>query len=292
MAKNQPAAKGPARTRHRRAKRSSRAVASNSTPSSYHQKISSTLGTDKCPKQFSCPVLDAVLARELQNSQFTMVPQLVETLFPEKTIPVAIREELPTILNQLYNNGRWEKFPTDLKSDGAEQRLAGFFNRIMTAMTSLPGCPNTYHARVWTGDYCNLPLKGSGPKHKPDLILVDRIKRAKTWNDVNALAELTTSLSFTQIIRKTLVSKSYLIFKAQEDRRYVITVAICGTKFYLSLFDRAGVCHSQGLDINDDAEKFLLVLVGLSFTSRTWLGYDPTIISHLNGAREVLVTKT
>ena len=162
----------------------------------------------------------------------------------------------------------------------------------MTAMTSLPGCPNTYHARVWTGDYCNSPLKGSGPKHKPDLILVDRIKRAKTWNDVNALAELTTSLSFTQIIRKTLVSKSYLIFKAQEDRRYVITVAICGTKFYLSLFDRAGVCHSQGLDINDDAEKFLLVLVGLSFTSRTWLGYDPTIISHLNGAREVLVTKT
>jgi hypothetical protein len=120
MAKNQPAAKGPARTRHRRAKRSSRAVAFNSTPSSYHQKISSTLGTDKCPKQFSCPVLDAVLARELQNSQFTMVPQLVETLFPDKTIPVAIRGELPTILNQLYNNGRWENFPTDLKSDGAK----------------------------------------------------------------------------------------------------------------------------------------------------------------------------
>jgi len=69
----------------------------------------------------------------------------------------------------------------------------------------------------------------------------------------------------------------------------VITMAICGTKFYVSLFDRAGVCHSQGLHINDDAEKFLHVLVGLTFASRTWLGYDP-MISHLNGGREVLVT--
>jgi len=89
--KHQPAAKGPARTRHRRAKRSSRAVAFNSTPSSYHQKISSTLGTDKCPKQFTRPVLDAVLARELQNSQFTMVPQLVEHSFLKK--PFQLRSE-------------------------------------------------------------------------------------------------------------------------------------------------------------------------------------------------------
>jgi len=99
-------------------------------------------------------------------------------------------------------------------------------------------------------------------------------------------------MSFTKTIRRTLVSKSYLIFKAQEDCRYVVSVSICNTKFLLSLFDRAGCCHSEQLDVNGNAEKFLYVLAGLSFSSKIWLGYDPTIIDSVNGAKEVTLANT
>jgi hypothetical protein len=30
--------------------------------------------------------------------------------------------------------------------------------------------------RTWNSDYCNIPLKGSPIKHKPDIILVDTCK--------------------------------------------------------------------------------------------------------------------
>jgi hypothetical protein len=280
MASNHP------RTDHRRAEHSKAATTFLSTP--YYQKVSSTLGTDVGPKKFVRPRLDTILAREVQYSILTFVPRLVETLFPDELFPPLIRQKLPAILKELYRDGCWDKFPTGLNESEAENRLASFLNHVTSKLTNLSYWPKNEHGRIWSGRYNNKPLPGAGLKRKPDLILVDRLKRETTWDDVVTIGELTT-LGFTPTIRKTLLTKSYLIFKAQEDRRYVISIAICGNSFYVTFCDRAGVCHSQELNIDNNRDKFLRVLVGLNIASRPWLGYDPTITSDINRVRMVFV---
>jgi hypothetical protein len=57
----------------------------------------------------------------LNRPSLIMLPPL------DKTIPVAIRGELPTILDQLFSNGHWEIIPTDLKGEGSVHSTQGGF---------------------------------------------------------------------------------------------------------------------------------------------------------------------
>jgi hypothetical protein len=245
--------------------------------------------------------MKALTKRELKDSIFLNVPKLAEILFPDDVLPFPIDKDLLHSLS-LYNeqSQQWDYFSSNCKRKriDSEKCFATFLNQICTSLCKakagegvVPQSPSMCR-RLWSANHCTRPIRGPGPKRKPDVILVDAIStlEPRSWGSVLSVGEI-TSKKFNASLRQTLISKAYLMFREQEDRRFVVNIALCGQSLHIGLFDRAGVCFSEGYDIHSCPQVLLRTVVGLLFASQSAFGFDPTITTS-NGARQVTVIET
>ena len=66
------------------------------------------------------------------------------------------------------------------------------------------------------------------------------------------------------------------VFRTQ-DRRFVLSFTLCGSRMRLWHFDRSGACGSSSFDINQDGLTFIRVMLGYYLMNDKQLGLDSTI---------------
>ena len=179
-------------------------------------------------------------------------------------------------------------------SDWSETNMATWMNNIGAALEGvyrenhstdpraykgIHGVKLTSPKKIWIPHYSTTPLKGSEFKRKPDVILVDEasIKDA-TWPKVHALSEVTrTEMSQSKTIKDTIHQKSYIMFKAQDNRCFVPSLSFTCGSFTLTVCDRAGVVDSQTWKVAEQPLTLLRIIAGLMFARPSDIGYDETI---------------
>src|ERR1700722_3181714 len=283
----------------------------NTAPDYLIPKISS----DPNPHRvFTHSRIDAVLKGELQNAQLDNIPKLIHHLFPDSTLPAPPQKLLSYIeqsSEHLFKDGVWnvEPFSSDnFATPGQEEGCASFFNAIGALCGLVAGMDLK---RVWVSK-CNTPLPGIPAVRKPDLTLFDNVSNGtvikaksilmsaikpfktdkkydehQSYTAVRATCQVKSGIHLESDAKEELMQYAYFTFSRQDGRRYVLGVTFCATQIGLSLFDRAGSLHSTSFEINEQPLTFVRLLAGLSFASRTSIGYDPTIQG--KGQRRILV---
>jgi hypothetical protein len=161
--------------------------------------------------------------------------------------------------------------------------MANWLNLICMRLSEIDTSKMLVPKRIWS-QFATEPL-GCKTKWKPNIILVSNfVENGWEWEDVHSLIEMTVSVpkgadktALTLTIRKTLGDKAFLMFEAQQDRRYVLVAALIQTPLHIHLYDHAGVVRMVAFDIHERPLQFLRFLAGIVFTDSDLIGYDPTI---------------
>ena len=247
----------------------------------------------------------ALMKRELRDAYLNGVPLFIDHLFPDHFLPFDINQEL---LGQLTNNnqplynkqcGVWVDCP-NLSHKTEERHMANWLNLVCTRLSQSDTSKTLVPKRIWSSHFATKPLGGCATKRKPDIILVNNFaQNGWVWQDVHSLIEMTVSepkgadkTAITPSIKKTLGDKAFLMFEAQQNRRYVLVAALIKTLLHIHLYDHAGVVRMVAIDIHQRPLQFLRFLAGIVFTDSDLIGYDPTIHFLPDGSMTVTVENT
>jgi hypothetical protein len=184
-----------------------------------------TSSAPRSDKSLTNRVMKSLLRRELQQSIFTAVPWLVDSLFSNVSLPFEINKQFVTRF-PMYDSKKntWKNFPFDKKSKkksttNIEQMFASFFNEISQALV-VHGNPrkkpsNVSYPRSWSADFCGRKLPGEGGRRQPDLILLDNLDDTEppSWTEVLCLGEITGSTKLSTKMKDTIATKSYSMFQ-------------------------------------------------------------------------------
>ena len=186
-----------------------------STPVSF--KISSTHCTeDHKEEPLTVDTLTMLMSRELalKGSIIRDAKYLVESIFPDKHLPITSTEDLLCDISDVFHS---VKHPL-LKCD-----LSDWLNRVIEALASHFEEPSLDHQ--WDARNFASSLKGLTHKCKPDVMLLDKsLKSEPTWIAVCALCESTAVANFHPDICRTISQKSFLIFNNQFNHCIVTSV--------------------------------------------------------------------
>jgi len=250
----------------------------------------------------------ALMKRELRDADLSGVPLFIDHLFPDRMLPFEITQELlgrlvnnnQPLYNQFTENGKprglWVDCP-NLSRKTEERHMANWLNLVCTRLSQIDTSKTLVPKRIWSSHFATKPLGGSATKRKPDIILVNNFaQNGWVWQDIHSLIEMTVSApkganktALTPTIKRTLGDKAFLMFEAQQNRRYVLVAALIQTLLHVHLYDRAGVVRMVAFDIHKHPLQFLRFLAGIVFTDSDLIGYDPTIQTSPDGSMTVTV---
>ena len=206
---------------------------------------------------------------------------LVDYAFPTSALPFTVDDNFSDRCRLALNDTDlvWSK-GNDLST--SEQQLAAFLNKICEVIRNVSGVKEV---RQWDASYCNNPLGGSPIQRKPDVVLLDRgFTGVPLWQNIHAVAELTTSASEHDRIIRTVTDKTYIMLSVQPNRVFVpIISAWGGNRFRLTITDRQGQLRTKTFNIDHgirraDLRTLIHIITGLCFGKDTVVGYDSTMI--------------
>ncbi|KDR76375.1 hypothetical protein GALMADRAFT_268015 [Galerina marginata CBS 339.88] len=258
------------------------------------------LSSDPTTKKLLTHVrMDPALKAELEKGKLLDVPNLVEHLFPDTSLPIPSSVLAADLKRRLYNNNAkaWRDFPdlsTHSSSGKEEKALADFLNNFGKELANVcavkkKGLPSR---RQWHSEQCNVPLPGGpGAKRKPDLVLADDTIDLVTWLNIMVGLELKSGSSSKDVgaALVQLINGAYMVFSSQDGRRFHIGVSFCLYDVRVYVFDRAGVVGSVGINIHTNPDTFIRLMAGLMLADLSKIGYDPTIIRTPDGRRYITV---
>jgi hypothetical protein len=253
--------------------------------------------------------LKKLLNMELRNSvEFSQ--SLTEAVFPDHNLPIQIDQSLldgPRATHRQIQRSPKSVLrapPTHWSEANTCQWLNDIGNalrqaKIDTNYTNNDGNVVTPPKRIWSSAYssvCMKEHKGSNshdyiPHRKPDIILVDEgFDGDISWLQVHSLAEVTCSkLIKSRTIKDTVYQKSYIMFRCQDNRTFVLSIYFTGEGFFtFNVCDRAGIVYTATLKIADHPLILLHILTGLMFRHPLAIGYDPMIRCNSHG-RAILI---
>ena len=173
-----------------------------------------------------------------------------------------------------------------------EQQLATFLNKICDAIATASG---QRALKEWDAKYSNTILRGSSIRRKPDVVLLDRdFTGIPMWQQVHAVAELTTSASEHHRIIRTVTDKTYIMLGAQPNRVFVPVISAWGaSKFRLTVTDCQGQLRTKTFNIaggvrRADLRTLIHILTSLCFGRNKAVGYDETMIMGQGGVDVIL----
>ncbi|KAG6905299.1 hypothetical protein DXG01_003591 [Tephrocybe rancida] len=163
--------------------------------------------------------------------------------------------------------------------------IAKYLNKIVTSVAEFQHAQNPYHTplRCWSPGKHN-KLLGMGPwRAKPDLVLIPLCNGYRIldehifWPDILAVGEATVSSGQTDRMEETVNIKGFLMMFCQGDRVYAVILSMYKDTWYIHILDRQGKVPLGPFKYLDDTDKFLAVIIRLSFGSTTTIGLDSTM---------------
>ncbi|KAK7013916.1 hypothetical protein R3P38DRAFT_2545724 [Favolaschia claudopus] len=186
----------------------------------------------------------------------------------------------------IYAKSRWVGCP-NLRTRRTKHALANFFQDFGQRVEEL--CTTTQQdslpapQRKWTAQLMHQGTPEALNIRKPHLLLGPHANIH--WNKVLVHGELKSSNS--DHCRNTaymqLLNGADLIFSHQDNRRFVISIALLGESLQLYIFDRAGLVVTAPIHIHEQPQDFVRVLTALMFADPAVLGYDPSIVETSRG---------
>ncbi|KAJ6481743.1 hypothetical protein C8R45DRAFT_831406 [Mycena sanguinolenta] len=243
--------------------------------------------------------VDPMLLREIETSLLQDVPDLLPIIFPDECLPLSPSEILKQLRagpSPLYKKSKWVGCPDlsrpSFKGD-VEAKLAAFlktFGERAAALCAASGKPVPQKKRAWTSQFANTGVPDAPNTRKPDLFLGDDPEYR--WDNVRGHGELKSgdSSELRKDVLNQLLNGAYLIFSAQDNRRFVVSIAFMAENIRVFIFDRAGLVTTAPFHLHKDPEAFIRVMTALMFTTDlALLGYDTSICETDDGRRHIMV---
>ena len=178
------------------------------------------------------------------------------------------------------------------KKDSNEDKFSRFISRVLLAAAEYinPQDPQ-YPVRGVTGKYHDKPLPTTTSKIQRQLDLLFTKKHMDldvegeiSWAHVDAYGEIKavvdehgTDADFEKLVEDEMNNYAYCIFEVQEFRRFVHAFSLYGKDARVSIYDRAGVVHSEKFDITTHPLSFLQMILAFAYFDDKDLGYDPSV---------------
>lgn len=231
--------------------------------------------------------MDPKLVKELSGAIFKNVPQLVQDVFPDHTLPLPTSDLLSSLSSgpkPLYRNHQWLECPRlDRPSSfpgDKEHQMACFFNEIYMCMSA--SC-RKYAKRIPKGRKWTVHTRGSsrpaGSSRNPDLLLFQNADGTESWYDAISQCNLrwSDSAQDSEAAIGHLTNDVSRHFRVQDDWLFRLSLSICATKVSLLLFDRAGLIASEIFDIHESPELLVRILAGMMLSDISVIGADPSV---------------
>jgi hypothetical protein len=218
---------------------------------------------------------------QIRNAIIHNLKGLDRLKFPEDAIKFDVRAILSHIkkrrgLDRAYK-GRWVDFPsrgTPTSREERHERIKDLFNDVGDYAIRLGDPKYVLPFRRWT---VQRTAERTG---QPYLALTsDENAERVGWGNVLSVAEYEFGpvIASKNAAIKRLAQRAQSIFEHQQDRSYVLCVAVCNDEMAMVVFNRGGVCTSDWFNIHTSPTRFIRSLVGLMSVERAFLGFDPNM---------------
>ena len=239
--------------------------------------------------------------------------RLVDNMFPESTLPIKIDDLYEHLVKERVifpssvKRKRWLSWPVwgNTRNGETERQLASFLDNLGAVVGK--AINHSRPRRRFTARYSSRsPVYEKDGKvdmyRKPDVIAMNETLYEVTdgvdigWIGVDLVVELKTSAKtlaeFLKSLGQDLGDRAFLIYEAQDGRRFVVFLSFLDTKFVMSVYDRGIMIHTSPLDIQktEDIKLFLRIFIALTFGSDASIGRDPTIKYLPNGLHTLRVS--
>jgi hypothetical protein len=262
--------------------------------------IKQRLGTSRPANEQSKITVDKLaqlLHKELENSRVEG-SDFISLMFPDQFLPIPIDE---IFFNKLASAKVWDKKKQKFFSEPSsftEDNTALWLNSLAEEITKCSPNLNLKVNRVWYAGNKMVAPQGSAILRKPDIILLNAKDAKKIissqntpyeekthWAMILALGETTIECSRPQRMLDTVDGKSYIMFTAQHDRRFIPALCFHGKRNWsLTITDRQGQLVSGTMSLRGMhyVGKFLRILISLMFGEQKLLGLDSSMIRDTN----------
>ena len=257
--------------------------------SNYETRIQSAQlgGAIPLPKERD---LKFFLQRDLADRLCEAGDNLVFKLFPDHAFGFPINEEFAENFHGIFLTSAGTINKANFKT---ETLTTNFLNRIITTVACFFRAAGQRHfkpLRYFTASHANTPIHGSVSR-KPDIVLVRLVdevyirKDRLEWKDVQALVEHTFSKDPPPRMAKTVTDKNYLMFCAQPEKDFIISLCITRSGSHIVVSDHAGQVDTDLIPFDKPSSVliFLRTVIGFAFLPDKWLGIDTTIIRRVHG---------
>ncbi|KAK7001016.1 hypothetical protein R3P38DRAFT_2559945 [Favolaschia claudopus] len=222
------------------------------------------------------------------------VPGLLSTLFPDACLPLPaadILAKLSSGSSALYIDCKWKFCPDLAQRLGVEQDVADFFNHFAFVVENLCAAAGRSRpkGRRWTAEFVDHGIENAPNVWKPEFFLGSEANLDWSNTSNHGVLKSSDSSDCEDTALKQLLNGAYHTFSSQDNRRFVVSVALFAERIQLYIFDRAGLVNTAPFHIHNDPEAFVRVWTALMFADSAVLGYDPTIVETALGVRHIEV---
>lgn len=236
--------------------------------------------------------MDAVIENELGNHIYLNLPDFFATFFDsvDGLQPLANAVFAECQQKGLYSEERWSSFPESCDESSVAawfcdevRRLAGLASATKSAHTvtleSRCVLSTPHHALGGSTAPRKLDI-GFATRKNPDNVettfggnqdcgWADILVPGELKSDKNKDSKLSTWCDLARYVRE--------VFAAQDNRRFSYGFTLCGDMMRVWRFDRGAAYAAPPFSVNQDAQKFVTVVLGYLLMTEEELGYDTTI---------------
>ena len=223
--------------------------------------IKQRLGTACLPNERSKITIDKLtqlLQKELEN-HCHHGPDFISLIFPDQVLPIPVD---PSFFSKLASAKIWSRKARTFickPASYSEDDIAEWLNHLTERIEKC--FPDHKVKRSWYARNKMVPPKGSAIIRKPDIILLrmaditkiissqkNQHEEKTEWAMILSFGETTAKSCFPRQMLDTVNGKSYIMFTAQHDRRFVPALCFDGKDCWsLTITDRQGQL-TTGLD--------------------------------------------
>ncbi|KAG6371473.1 hypothetical protein JVT61DRAFT_9503 [Boletus reticuloceps] len=179
--------------------------------------------------------------------------------------------------------GKWAQYPVvrhgQSQDSDRENKLAKFLNSVRAAVHSAYGIS----CFEWDAKSTTKPLDGAYAAGEPGIACYFRAPDGDSnhsWQQVVTFCEVKTPRANPKREKESfaeVASKASCLLGAQDGRHSVSCIRILGSSIYLTIFHRSGSISTCPFDINSSPLQFLHILMGISFSDYSNIGFDVSI---------------
>ena len=235
----------------------------------------------------------AQLKKDITNRVCEAGDNLAFNIFPDDAFGFSINEKLAENFHDVFLCPGGTINPDNFKT---EQSAATFLNRIITTLARFLHAAGQNHVKIlryFSASHSTVPIRDPTTDRKPDIVLLRLVDGSYTrdgrldWKDVQALIEHTFSKDPPIRMARTVTDKNYLMFCAQPERNFIISLCITKSGVSVVVSDHVGQISTDTIHFDRPSSVlvFLRLVMGFAFLPDKCLGIDDTMIRRVHGQK-------